>query len=108
MQALGACPERIVAGVGPTISGTGYEVGADVASAAERYLGRARACLTPSGSGRWCFDLSAAVRTILLGAGLGEDKVAMAGVGTGPPSTFYSARAQAGCGRFALLARIRP
>jgi hypothetical protein len=108
MAALGADASRMVAGIGPAISAGRYEVGDDVVAAADDALGAAHGCTRAGQPGQWWFDLRGAVRTMLLRAGLGPDRIADAAIDTGPPGPFFSARAEARCGRCALLARITP
>jgi len=108
MSALGAEPDRLVAGIGPAIGGERYEVGADVATAAANHLGEANPFVRPGRPGHWWFDLQGAVHAILLRAGVRDQRIAIASIDTGPPGPFFSARAEGNCGRFALLARIRP
>jgi YfiH family protein len=103
---LGADPGRIVAGIGPCIAADRYQVGADVADAA-RDAGLADA-VRPDGTGRWTFDLVAANRRVLAGAGVTPDRIEAAGGDTGPGTPFFSHRAEAPCGRVALLARLHP
>lgn len=103
---LGADPGRLVAGVGPCIAANRYQVGAEVADAArDAGLGGA---LRPDGTGRWTFDLVAANRRVLADAGVAPARVEAAGGGTGPGTPFFSHRAEAPCGRVALLARLHP
>lgn len=107
MVSLGARPERIRAVVGPTVSFTGYEVGPEVAAAARAaFGGAADAVLVPHG-GRWRLDVAGANRLCLLAAGLSAAHVHLAPVTTADPR-FFSDRAARPCGRFGLLARLRP
>lgn len=133
MGALGARPERVVAGLGPGVSPDAYEVGDDVAGAFERAFGpaaRTEHLVAPAGTpehlvapaetpaqgkgagsddrsrGRWLVDLPRANRRILVEAGVPPDAVHLAGATTGAGGPFYSDRAARPCGRFGLLARI--
>jgi polyphenol oxidase len=108
MVALGAKPSRMMAGIGPAIGASLYEVGQDVVTAADRQLGPAHGCTRAGRAGHWWFDLRAAVEMILLRAGLRDERIVVAAIDTGPPGPFFSARAEGRCGRFALLARITP
>jgi hypothetical protein len=108
MSALGAEPARMVAGIGPAIGAGRYEVGADVVAAADQQLGPAQNCARAGRPGHWWFDLPGAVQAILRRAGLRDERIAAAGIDTGPPGSFFSARAEGRCGRSALLARITP
>jgi YfiH family protein len=106
LASLGADPGRLVAGIGPCIAAHRYQVGAEVADAArDAGLGDA---VRPDGTGRWTFDLVAANRSVLADTGVPPAHVEAAGEGTGPGTPFYSHRAEAPCGRVALLARLHP
>ncbi len=105
MEALGASPARIHAVLGPTIPPSRYEVGPEVAEAAEAALGdSARSVLEPDGA-RWRFDVAGANRLMLLAAGLSPSHVHLAPWATDDPR-FFSDRAERPCGRFGLLARL--
>jgi YfiH family protein len=108
MAAHGARPEHMLAGIGPTIAADRYEVGADVLAALEAHLGSTEAWCRPGRTGHWWFDLAGAVRSALERAGLDPANVETSAASTGPPQPFYSFRAEGNCGRFALLARLRP
>ncbi len=108
MTSLGARPERLLAGIGPTIAAHRYEVGPDVLAAATEVLGSAEPWCRPGRPGHWWFDLAGAVSTLLRRAGVDLSRLETAPVCTGPPGPFYSFRAEGTCGRFALLARIGP
>jgi len=108
MVTLGAEPDRIVAGVGPAIDASRYQVGDDVAGAVrERFGDQAAALLAPDGTGRYLFDLRAATRHALLAAGVAAPHIHAAPQVTGPGGPFFSARAAQPCGRFGALARLR-
>lgn len=106
LAGLGADPGRLVAGIGPCIAADRYQVGVEVAEAA-RAAGLGEA-VRPDGTGRWTFDLVAANRRVLADAGVPPGLVEAAGGDTGPGTPFFSHRAEAPCGRVALLARLRP
>lgn len=110
MRSLGARPENVIAGIGPAISPDSYQVGAEVKDYAERVFGAPSAgLLRPDGAGRWLFDLWSANRMVLAEAGVPRSSIHVAGVPTGPdPGLFFSYREAARCGRFAVLARLRP
>ncbi len=110
MSSLGTRACDVIAGLGPAISPDRYQVGDDVAAAAERAFGtRARSVIRPDGTGKWLFDSWTANRLILGEAGVPGDKIHVADVPTGPdPGLFFSHRAQAPCGRFAAVARLSP
>jgi YfiH family protein len=107
MVALGARPERIVAGVGPAIGADDYQVGDEVASAVQDAFGPASGELVrPDGTGRWTFDLHGANRRVLLDAGLPESGIHVTDVVT-RSERLFSDRAERPCGRFAAIARLR-
>ena len=85
-----------------------YEVGPDVVDAAVAHLGAGSPTWRPGRAGHWFFDLAAAVRAVLVRAGVPAAQIVDTGVPTtGPAGPFFSARAEGTCGRFGLLARIR-
>jgi purine-nucleoside/S-methyl-5'-thioadenosine phosphorylase / adenosine deaminase len=105
MTTLGADPGQMVAGIGPTIGAADYQFGEEVADAAAAAgLGEA---LAPDGTGRWTFDLVAANRRVLTEAGVPATAIGGPDAVTGPGTPYFSHRAEAPCGRFALLARLR-
>ncbi|SRR5216683_2459557 len=108
MRSLGTRPADVVAGLGPAIAPDRYQVGGEVVAAAERGLGDASAeVMRPEGAGKWLFDLCAANRRVLRGAGVLDERIHVAAVPTGPaPGLFFSDREQRPCGRFALAARL--
>jgi purine-nucleoside/S-methyl-5'-thioadenosine phosphorylase / adenosine deaminase len=110
MGSLGSRPEQVIAGVGPAIGADRYQVGGDVAGAVRAAFGPdAEHLLTVAGRGRWQLDLAAANRRMLRAAGVPDRQIHEAGLATGPdPGLFFSHRAGPPCGRFALLARLRP
>jgi len=108
MEALGARPADVRAGIGPAIGPDRYQVGAEVADAARDAFGT-RPFLRPDGTGAWLFDLWAANRFLLREAGVPDRNIHVAGVPTGPaPGLFFSDRTARPCGRFAALARLHP
>ena len=109
----------MVVGLGPAIAPGRYQVGAEVAEAAARAFGeRASAVLHPAGPEQWRFDLWTANRMVLQAAGVPGGQIHGTGTATGPitPASgpqspdgwFFSHRAERPCGRFGLLARLRP
>jgi hypothetical protein len=79
-----------------------------VAAAADEALGGdAASVVRPDGTGRFTFDLPEANRRILLAAGLAAERIHLASATTGGDD-FFSDRAHRPCGRFGLLARLRP
>ena len=108
MAGLGARPARIVAGIGPAIGDDRYQVGAEVATAAESAFGEdVGAVIRADGTGRWLFDLVAANRLVLSEAGVADGNVHVAAYVTGG-GMFFSDREARPCGRLALVARLRP
>jgi purine-nucleoside/S-methyl-5'-thioadenosine phosphorylase / adenosine deaminase len=110
MESLGSRPEQVIAGIGPAIGADRYQVGEDVAGAVRAAFGPdAGRLLTAAGPGRWQLDLAAANRCVLYAAGVPDGQIHQTGLATGPdPGLFFSHRAGPPCGRFALLARLRP
>lgn len=108
MSGLGASPDSVIAGIGPGIGADRYQVGPEVAAAAETGFGPlAGTVIRPDGTGRWLFDLAAANRLVLREAGLADANVHVAPYVTGD-GMFFSDRAARPCGRLALVARLRP
>jgi YfiH family protein len=111
MESLGTRAADVVAGVGPAIAPSRYEVGAEVADFAERCFGsRTGEILSPVGGGRWLFDLWTANRIVLREAGVPDSQIHVTDVPTGPDGggRFFSHRAERPGGRFAAVARLRP
>lgn len=108
MTGLGAEPGRIVAGIGPAVPPHRYQVGDDVRDAAADAFGpRLDQVLRPDGTGRWLFDLWSANHLVLAEAGVDPANIHLAAVGT-EHDAFFSDRLVRPCGRFAVLARLRP
>lgn len=108
MQARGADPGRILAGIGPAISPDRYEVGGEVKQAADDNFGAmADRVLTAKPGGKWLFDLWTANRCLLLDAGVRPENIGLAALGTGD-GRFFSDRSVRPCGRFAAIARLEP
>ena len=113
MSTLGSDPADIIACLGPAIAADRYQVGADVAEAAQRCFGaRTGDVLRPDGTGLWLFDLWTANRIGLRQAGLRDENVHVAAEATGThggtPNNgqFFSDRELRPCGRFAAIARL--
>jgi hypothetical protein len=107
MATLGTRPGDVIAGIGPAIGPDRYQVGEDVAEAAHECFGeRAPLVIRPDGTGRWLFDLWSANRILLREAGLADQNIHVAAVPTG--ADFFSNRTARPCGRFGLIARLRP
>jgi polyphenol oxidase len=108
MAGLGASPANVIAGIGPAIGADRYQVGAEVAVAAEGAFGAdAGAVIRADGTGRWLFDLAAANRVVLREAGVADRNVHGTPYGTGG-GMFFSDREARPCGRLALVARLLP
>lgn len=110
MGSFGARPERVVAGIGPTVSARTYQVGDEVAAAVRRALGPADHedhVLVPDGPGHWLLDLPTTVRLLLHRAGVPPEAVHAAAATTGAGGPFFSDREVRPCGRFGLLSRLR-
>jgi polyphenol oxidase len=108
MLALGACPERIVAFIGPAVHPARYQVEREVYDALASAIAPeplSAEVARPDDHGRWHVDLMAANRQQLLLAGVAPEHIFDCGVTTSDDS-FFSDRAARPCGRFALLARL--
>jgi purine-nucleoside/S-methyl-5'-thioadenosine phosphorylase / adenosine deaminase len=110
MGSLGSRPEQVIAGIGPAIGADRYQVGEDVAEGVRAAFGPdADHLLAADRPGRWLLDLPAANQRVLAAAGVPAAQIHQAGLATGPdPGLFFSHRAGPPCGRFGLLARLRP
>ncbi len=126
MQALGARPERIRAAIGPAVAADRYQVGPEVAAAADRYFGGNTAGIMrpddsdSSPAGRWLLDLPAANRRVIRESGVPDSQISGSGLTTASraasgesrnspgPELFFSDRAARPCGRIAAVARLRP
>jgi hypothetical protein len=107
MATLGTRPGDVIAGIGPAIAPDRYQVGGEVAQAVRECFGtRAAQVIRPDGTGRWLCDLWSANRLLLREAGVAGDQIHVAAVPTG--ADFFSNRAARPCGRFGVLARLRP
>jgi len=121
MKTLGADPQNVLAGIGPAIAPSRYQVGPDVHQAVTRSFGPAAdALIRPdtgpggTGTGHWLLDLWAANRHTLRQAGVPDRQIHTTPHPTGPnatthpagPTSFFSDRAERPCGRLALVARL--
>jgi len=106
MAALGASPARVLAGLGPAVAASGYQVGAEVAEAVEAALPAPSECLRPDHEGRWRLDLWAANRQLLSAAGVPAAQIYTSPWPTGG-DLFFSDRAVRPCGRIAVIAALR-
>jgi polyphenol oxidase len=129
MHTLGADPSHVIAGVGPAINPSCYQVGPDVHRAVTRAFGAAAgAFLVPDPAApdaRWLLDLWAANRFTLREAGVPAAQIHVTSLATGSAGVpapagsagpadpeaptgygyFFSDRAVRPCGRLALVAR---
>ena len=109
MVGLGARTERLSAYLGPAVAASRYQVDRPVIEAIRRRIGGEDPAISPDGPGRWHLDLPAVNRRILAEAGVPPERIHSSPSTTSDPR-FYSHRGAGGraCGRFALLARLRP
>jgi YfiH family protein len=108
-ERYGCEPGALHAAIGPSIGPAGYEVGAEVIGrAAAAYGERAGELLEPRGE-KALFDLWAANRIDLEGAGVAAERIEVAAVASDERlEDFYSHRREAGrTGRFAAVAMLR-
>jgi polyphenol oxidase len=108
MASLGAHPERVMAFIGPGAHPALYQVDETVHRALEDAVAPhplLPEVARPDGPEHWRVDLMAANRQQLLLAGVNETHVFDCGVTTADDD-YFSHRAAAPCGRFALLARL--
>jgi purine-nucleoside/S-methyl-5'-thioadenosine phosphorylase / adenosine deaminase len=109
MAGLGARPDRLVAYLGPAVAASRYQVDRPVIEAIRRRIGGDDPAISPDGPERWHLDLPAVNRRILAESGVSPERIHSSPLTTSDPR-FYSHRGAGGraCGRFALLARLRP
>lgn len=104
----GSDPARLQAAIGPSIGPEDYEVGEDVASAAQAaFAAEAEGVLRQRGDGKYNFDLWAANRIDLLEAGVPESQIETAEISSLGHGDFYSHRGEGVTGRFAAVACLR-
>lgn len=107
MQQLGSDPADLVVGIGPSIAPSRYQVGSDVVSAAaQAFPEQLDEVVRADGAGAWTFDLWRANMLQLLDAGVPESQIHLAGLDTGPGTSYFSHRSEGPCGRFAAFARL--
>ncbi len=88
MQSLGSRPSDILAGVGPAVAPSRYQVGPDVHQAVTQAFGPAAPSFIrpdPAAPGRWLLDLWSANRHVLREAGLPDPQIHITTLPTGPP-----------------------
>ena len=83
MQGLGAQPERMRVAIGPAVAADRYQVGPEVAAAADRFFGGdTGGIMRPDGSGRWLMDLPAANRRVIRESGVPDSQIYGSGLST--------------------------
>jgi polyphenol oxidase len=109
MASLGARPDRLAAYLGPAVAASRYQVDRPVVEALRGRIDGDDPAISPDGPGRWHLDLPAVNRRILAEAGVPPERIHGSTLTTSDPR-FFSHRGAGGraCGRFALLARLRP
>jgi YfiH family protein len=94
-------PSSVRALLGPSISARRYQVGPEVAE----YFRDLPGAVHADQGDRSLLDLRTVAALLLVGLGLRDEHVSVCEESTDETTTFYSARAQQPCGRFALVAR---
>ncbi len=131
MRSLGSRPPDVIAGIGPAIAASRYQVGPEVRQAVTQAFGPAAASFIrpdtrpdrpdtrpdrpdtrPDRPDRWLLDLWAANHHALVEAGVPAPQIHTTTLPTGPispadPGHFFSDRTARPCGRLALVARLR-
>jgi copper oxidase (laccase) domain-containing protein len=107
IRGFGTDVRDVLAGVGPCVAAAGYEIGPREVAHARAAMG-VSAPLSPTREGHATFDLAGAVVTRLRDAGVAPAHIELAGVDTRSSPDFFSDREARPCGRFALVASIRP
>ncbi|MDJ0755793.1 MAG: peptidoglycan editing factor PgeF [Ardenticatenaceae bacterium] len=109
-KAFGSAPADLLAGIGPSISATRYEVGREVVEAVQQRYGAESDVLLPqiAGKNKRHFDLPQANRLNLLQAGVTQ--IEMSEICTAERTDlFFSHRAENGkTGRFGVVVVLRP
>jgi YfiH family protein len=114
MTSLGSQPPDVIAGLGPAIAPSRYQVGPDVHDAVTQSFGPAAASFLrpdPHAPDHWFFDLWAANHHVLRESGLPAAQIHVTDTSTGPasstdPGQFFSDRTARPCGRLALVASL--
>lgn len=101
VAALGGPPGGVIAWLGPAISASAYEVGAEVRAALAAHNPELVRAFEPNANGRWQADLALAGRIALEAAGVAG--IHGGGYCTYGDGRFYSHRREAPCGRTASL-----
>lgn len=107
-DAFGSRPERLLAGIGPGIGGTCYEVDERVAQPwLEKLPKTFHPPLRESAKGRWLLDLQEANRLMLIEAGVKKENIETMGLCSHCETTLFSYRREQKTGRFAGLIGLR-
>lgn len=105
---FGSDTGQMVAAIGPSIGPDSYEVGPEVATAAQREF-RDAEVIRPAGNGRFLFDLWTSNLVDLLEAGLNRTSIEVTGIDTfRATDRYFSHRRQRPTGRFMALAALMP
>jgi YfiH family protein len=108
--AFGSRPADLVAGIGPAIGATSYEIGmaeADQVTAAFPGMGAEASLLRPTRPGHFTFDMVTALRIQLRDAGVPDRNVHPMEIDTRTSTEdFFSDRAARPCGRFMAVAML--
>lgn len=90
---FGANPQKMIAGIGPSISPAVYEVGSDVISLVKQAFGNENVLKHLPGSEKALFDLWQANKIVLTESGIPASNIEIAEMCTfSNPDLFYSAR----------------
>jgi YfiH family protein len=104
---FGTDPRRLLAGIGPSIGPSSYEVGTDVAGLAEAEFPEVRV-VHAQGEGRFLLDLWSANVADLMGIGVARSNIEVAQIDTYRcVERFFSHRRQRPTGRFSAVAMLR-
>lgn len=105
---FGAKTKNIIAGIGPSISQRNYEVGETVVSAFQNRFSYAGSLFSKNEKGNACLDLWLANKLQLMGAGVPEQNIELAGLCTYRNNhTFFSARKEQQSGRFGAIIMLK-
>ena len=105
--ACGSDPADLLAGIGPAIGASSYEIGEAEVAEVMTVFGPQTPLLRPTRPGHALFDLAGAVRRQLRAAGVPAARVHDMAVDTKTSTAdFFSDRAARPCGRFAAVALL--
>ncbi len=103
---FGSDPSRLLAGVGPSIGPSSYEVGVDVAERVQAEFPAAQV-LRSRAEGKYLFDLWRSNVADLTDAGVPRERIELAGLDTFQmPALFFSHRRRQPTGRFLAFASL--